>query len=147
MVLNKGKILIDDKEICYEMDSKSFTDMFSCKINNYTNGDIERYNFINPQIINELSLWVKIVFIKKTISSIELKNADPSLKNSYDNWSDAKVKLKRKIHDEWLIKQLGEPHERKLPCIKYNYSWGEILSYSDPRGGDIGISINYKKIK
>lgn len=74
-----------------------------------------------------------------------MKKADPKLKNSYDNWSDDKVELKRKSHDEWLINQLGKPHERKLSGIKYNYTWGEVLSYYDPRGGDIGIAINYYK--
>lgn len=145
MGLDEGKIIINNKEICYRMDSRIFINIFSSEINSYANGDIERYNFKNPQIIDGLSLWIKVVFKKKIISSIELKNADPKLKNSYDNWSDNKVELKRKSHDEWLINQLGQPHERKLPCIQYNYIWGEVLSYYDPRGGDIGIAINYYK--
>lgn len=143
MGLNEGKIVINNKEICYRMDSENFINMFSCKINSYSNGDIERYNYKNPQIIDEVSFWIRIVFKNKIISSIELRNADPKLKNSYENWSNDKVELKRKSHDEWLINQLGQPDERKLPCIKYNYVWGEVLSCYDPRGGDIWIAINY----
>ena len=145
MGLDEGKIIINNKEIYYGMNSGSFTKLFSSEINSYSNGDIERYNFKNPQTIDGLLLWIRIVFKKNIISSIELKNADPKLKNSYDNWSDDKVELKRKSHDEWLINQLGQPHERKLSSIKYNYTWGEALSYYDPKGGDIGIAINYYK--
>ncbi|BCN32396.1 hypothetical protein [Anaeromicropila herbilytica] len=145
MGLNEGKIIINNKEIFYKMDSESFINLFSDEINSYVNGDIERYNFRNPQIIDGVLLWIKIIFRKKIISSIELKNADSKLKNSYDNWSNTKMELKRKSHDEWLINQLGQPHESKLSCIKYNYTWGEALSYSDLKGGDIAIAINFNK--
>lgn len=145
MGLDEGKIIINNKEIFHGMSSGSFINIFSSEVNSYVNGDIERYNFKNPQIIDGLPLWLRIVFKKKCISSIELKNADPKLKNSYDNWSEDKIELKRKSHDEWLINQLGEPTERKLACIKYDYTWGEILSYFDPKGGDTGIAINYHK--
>ena len=143
MGLDKGKIIISNKEIFHGMSSESFINFFSTEVNSYVNGDIERYNFKSPQNINGLTLWLRIVFIKKSISSVELKNADPNLKNTYDNWSKDKLELKRKTHDEWLINQLGEPTVRKLPSIKYVYTWGEILSYLDPKGGDTGIVINY----
>jgi hypothetical protein len=143
MGLDEGKIIISNKEIFHGMSSESFINFFSTEVNSYVNGDIERYNFKSPQNINGLTLWLRIVFIKKSISSVELKNADPNLKNTYDNWSKDKLELKRKTHDEWLINQLGEPTDRKLPSIKYVYTWGEILSYLDPKGGDTGIVINY----
>lgn len=145
MGLDKGEIIVNSRKIYPNMDSVSFFNIFLHEVNNYANGDIERYNFKDPQLINRISLWIKIVFKNKIISSIEMKNADPTLRNSYNNWSDDKVELKRKSHDELLITILGEPNERKLSCIKYNYSWGEILSYYDPRSGDTGISINYYK--
>ncbi|MDG5471456.1 hypothetical protein P6709_06830 [Jeotgalibacillus sp. ET6] len=143
MNLNLGKIIINNNEIFSGMNSGDFLSIFSSEVNSFGNGDIERYHFIQPQIIGGLSFWIKIVFKKKHISSIELKNADPKLKNSYDNWSDDRIVLKRKSHDEWLITTLGQPTERKPSGIKYNYAWGEILSYYDLKGGDTGIVINY----
>lgn len=145
MELDEGKIIINNKEIYYGMNSGSSIKLFSSEVNSYINGDIERYKFKNPQTIDELLLWIRIVFKKNIISSIELKNANPKLKNSYDNWSESRVELKRKSHDECLINHLGQPHERKLSTLKYNYTWGKALSYYDPRGGDIGILINYYK--
>ncbi|WKB35762.1 hypothetical protein QS257_20720 [Terrilactibacillus sp. S3-3] len=145
MSLDEGKIIIRNKEIYHKMNSESFINIFSSEVNNYVNGDIERLILKNPQTIDGLLFWIRIVFKKNLILSIELKNADPFLKNSYDNWSDDKVELKRKSHDEWLIKQLGQPHEKELSCIKYNFLWGEVLSYYDPRSGDTGIVINYHK--
>lgn len=85
MRLDKGEIVINNKEIYSGMDSESFKKMFLIDVNSYTNGTIERYNFKSPQIIEGLSLWVKIIFKDSFLSSIEMKNADLKLKNSYDN--------------------------------------------------------------
>jgi len=143
MGLKDGTILVNNNEIFNGMKSDVFKNIFSSEINSYANGEIERFNFKNPQILDGLALWIRIVFKKKTISSIELKNADPKLKNSYENWSDDNVELKRKSHDEWLINQLGQPVERKPAGIEYNYTWGNVISYYDLRGGDTGIKLNY----
>ncbi|MEI2467965.1 hypothetical protein, partial [Niallia taxi] len=56
---------------------------------------------------------------------------------------DDKVELKRKSHDEWLINQLGQPEERKPAGIEYNYTWGNVISYYDSKGGDSEIRLNY----
>lgn len=48
MGLDEGKIIINNKEIFYRMNSGSFINLFSSEINSYVNGDIERYNFKNP---------------------------------------------------------------------------------------------------
>jgi len=143
MGLKDGTILVNNNEIFYGMKSDNFKNIFSSEVNSYANREIEGYNFKNPQIIDGLALWVRIVFKKKSISSIELKNADPKLKNPYENWSDDKVELKRKSHDEWLINQLGQPEERKPAGIEYNYTWGNVISYYDSKGGDTGIRLNY----
>ena len=143
MGLKDGTILVNNNEIFYGMKSDNFKNIFSSEVNSYANREIEGYNFKNPQIIDGLALWVRIVFKKKSISSIESKNADPKLKNPYENWSDDKVELKRKSHDEWLINQLGQPEERKPAGIEYNYTWGNVISYYDSKGGDTGIRLNY----
>lgn len=143
MGLKNGTILVNNNEIFYGMKSDNFKNIFSSEVNSYANREIEGYNFKNPQIIDGLALWVRIVFKKKYISSIELKNADPKLKNPYENWSDDKVELKRISHDEWLINQLGHPEERKPAGIEYNYTWGNVISYYDAKGGDTGIRLNY----
>jgi len=143
MGLKDGKLIINNNEIYNGMNSGDFINIFSSEVNSYANGEIERYNFKQPQIIDGLALWIRMVFKKKYISSIELKNADPKLKNSYENWSDDNVELKRKSHDEWLINQLGQPADRKPTGIEYNYTWGNVLSYYDPRGGDTGIKLHY----
>lgn len=143
MGLKDGKLIINNNEIYNGMNSGDFKNIFSSEVNSYANGEIERYNFKQPQIIDGLALWIRMVFKKKYISSIELKNADPKLKNSYENWSDDNVELKRKSYDEWLINQLGQPADRKPAGIEYNYTWGNVLSYYDPRGGDTGIKLHY----
>jgi len=97
-----------------------------------------------PKKIGCLDFWVTIRFFNSYIRSIELKNADPALKNSYDNWSDDRMKRKRDSHDHWLVSQLGIPHEKSLQGIEYHFNWGDIISYYGPSSGDTGISIDYK---
>lgn len=145
MRLDKGKIVINNKEIYSGMDSESFKKVFLMDVNSYINGNIERYNFKSPQIIEGLSLWVKIIFKDSFLSSIEMKNADLKLKNSYDNWSDDKVELKRESHNNWLINNLGEAHEKLPVVLRYIYSWGKIESYYDPKAADSGILITYNR--
>ena len=145
MRLDEGKIIINNKEIYSGIDTEGFRKLFFMDVNSYINGNIERYNFKSPQTIVGLSLCIKIIFKDTFISSIELKNADVNLKNSYDNWSDDKVELKRKSHDEWLINNLGEPHEKLPVALRYMYSWGKVESYYDPKAADSGILITYRR--
>lgn len=145
MRLDEGKVIIDNKEIYDGMDSGSFKKLFSTDVNGYINGSIERENFKSPKMIEGLLFWVKIIFKNNIISSIEIKNADSKLKNSYDNWCDDRVELKRKSHDEWLINNLGQPNERRAVLLKYIYNWGNIVSYYDPKAGDSGILITYDR--
>lgn len=143
MILEKGELEINNIIIDKNTTKKKFKSQFINDIKSYIN---DVYNFKQPVNIKSLDLWVEVLFDGENIKRVEMKNADPKLRNSYDNWSNNKVELKRKSHDEWLIRQLGEPHERKLPAIKYKYSWGEILSYYDPRSGDTGVVVNYKEM-
>lgn len=145
MKLDEGKIIVNNKQIYSGMDSESFKNLFLKEVDSYINGSIERYNFKSPQIVKGLLFWVKIVFKENCISSIEMKNADSNLKNSYDNWSDDKVELKRKSHDEWLINNLGQPHEKLPVALRYIYNWGNIVSYYDPKAADSGILITYSR--
>ena len=141
MILEKGEFEINNILIDKNTTKKEFNSQFINDIKSYIS---DEYNFKQPINIKSLDLWVEVIFNDEIIKRVEMKNSDPKLKNSYDNWSNYKVELKRKSHDEWLVRQLGEPHERDLPCIKYYYSWGEILSYYDPRSGDTGIVVNYQ---
>ena len=145
MSLDKGKIVIDNKEIYSGMNSEIFKKYFLMDVNSYINGNIERYNFKSPQVINNLSLWVEVIFKDSLISSIEMQNADLKLKNSYDNWNDDKVELKRKSHNNWLMNNLGQPHEQLLGSLRYRYGWGQIESYYDIKAADSGILITYSR--
>ena len=51
--------------------------------------------------------------------------------------------MKRKSHDEWLINNLGQPHEKLPVALRYIYNWGDIVSYYDPKGADSGILITF----
>ncbi|WP_145613449.1 hypothetical protein [Nitrospirillum amazonense] len=46
-------------------------------------------------------------------------------------------------HDNFLENILGVPAEIDKYHIIYKYSWGEIISYYDPRGGDCAISVSW----
>ena len=54
----------------------------------------------------------------------------------WDSWSEQKEIEKKARHDEWLDALLGPP--------PYRYSWGEITSEFDPRGGFSSIVVRYR---
>jgi len=57
---------------------------------------------------------------------IRLRIAEPGLRlGDWSGWSRNAEDERKRFHDEWLRKQLGEP--------PYSYPWGAIKSYIDTR--------------
>ena len=144
MNLQEGKLNIDSQIISKGTDKTDFITLFSQELNAREKNEICTCRFKLPKKIGKLDFWVTIKFVNSTIRSIVLKNADPNLENSYDNWSDERFEKERESHDNWVISQLGAPHEKSDLGIEYHFIWGNIFSYFEPRSPDTGILINYK---
>lgn len=75
--------------------------------------------------IYDLDFWGVVGFDNDNIVYIELENLDKKLRNSYSNWSNDRVRLKKQSHDKWLKKLLGTPDNVKDNEVIYNLEWGQ----------------------
>ena len=102
------------------------------------------FEFKKEICVNGMFFWIMCVFIDNKLVGVLLENSDEKLRNTYDNWSNEKNLLKRKSHDKWLISNLNKPYEIKSTSIIFERNWGEVISYTDMKSGEIKISISYK---
>jgi hypothetical protein len=52
-------------------------------------------------------------------------------------WTEELELERKKIHDQWLLAELGKP--------PYRYSWGEVVSSFDPKGCVSDIILRYAR--
>lgn len=86
MSLNSGELYINQKRIYHGIDVETFEEMFSEECERYGTGKIVRFVFSKAVEISNLSFWVIVKFRRGYIKTIELKNSDVTLKNSYEDW-------------------------------------------------------------
>lgn len=144
-ILNRKeeKILVNNISIDKQLNKTAFINYFKDDLMPYGNND-EVFIFSKKYSIYNMEFWIVLGFEKDNIQYLELENADKDLSNSYSNWSNYKVKLKKESHDEWLKKLLGAPDVIKDNEVVYNLQWGMVTSYVDPRSGNVSISIRYR---
>lgn len=130
--------LLDNKIL-----KKKFINIFSSFLL-AANVESSTFMFKKPILVNEMNFWIIVHFKNYYVSSIVLENAEESLINNYNNWSNYKFKKKKESHDLWLKKNFGEPDDKKGKSIIYFLSFGQITSYIDQKSGEVGIAIEYK---
>ncbi|EST11007.1 hypothetical protein [Sporolactobacillus laevolacticus] len=136
------KLLVKNISIDKQLNKNVFINHFKDDLMPYDNND-EVFIFSKKHSIYDMEFWIIVGFEKNNIQYIELENADKDLTNSYANWSNYKVKLKKEKHDQWLMQLLGDPDIINDNEIIYNLPWGMVTSYVDPRSGSVCIAIRY----
>lgn len=137
-----GDIEINNIIVNSETEKKDFFNAFHSYFPT-SNANDNMFLFKDSVLLNGIKFWVVVNFRHDKIYSIELENAEEELKNSYDCWSNDKATKKKNIHDEWLVQLLGKPTSKKNSTIIYKENWGEVISFSDPKSGQIEILIVY----
>lgn len=141
-MLQNGEIKINNIFINKETTNSEFKLNFASETKSYL--DL-LYDFVKPIKFGELSFWVEIAFEDEKIKRIEMKNADPELTTSFEEWSNKKVELKKESHDKWLVENFGEPHDKTPSGLTYKFAFGEVISYYDPQNREAGIIFEYGK--
>lgn len=125
IALNDGKIVLSPN-LSKEQFKKSHL---------YSGGKIEpSYSLKILQEINNKSFFVTLFFPNEFLEKIYLTEATKS--TGWGDWSEEKELEKKQRHDKWLNSILGEG--------PYSYSWGEIKSLYDRKGGVSLVIIIYK---
>jgi hypothetical protein len=79
---------------------------------------------------------IALYFLNNKLKEIRLYSEEIALGTSWLDFSEQKELERKKEHDKWLENLIG-----KGP---YLYSWGEIISVFDKKGGVSSIIIRYK---
>lgn len=143
MLLSNGSLTINENNICPYMNIDTFMSLYNGKFDKYGTSKIIRFIFREAIEISGKLFWVIVKFNDGSINMAELKIADENLRNTYENWSTENASIKKKILDEWLEEILGKPSKINTTGIIYEYRWGNVISYSDMKGGEVAIVIKY----
>ena len=111
-------------------ESNLYKEVIRCDEYGYT-----RY-ILNPQLIDNDYFAIGLIFNPDNMIefiSINIVYNDNSSRRA--NWSEERELRRKKEHDKWLLKNIGDP--------PYEYSWGGISSDYDPRSGSSSITIRY----
>ena len=142
---SQGDLRINNIIVNEQINKNTFISYFKSYLMPYSEND-NVLVFSKSYNIDDMDFWIVVGFDNGNIAYVELENSDEKLKNSYSNWCNNKVNLKKKSHDQWLKKILGTPDEVKDNEIIYNLNWGIVTSYIEPRSGSVCITIRYRII-
>jgi hypothetical protein len=93
---------------------------------------------LHPQKYLDHYFIISIFFDQqKRIRFLSLTINDKNDLLSWEGWSEEREMKRKAVHDSWLIQELGEDPP-------YNYEWGLIKSYYEPRSASSSIGITYK---
>lgn len=86
--------------------------------------------------IGNLYFFLNVCFFQKKTKMINFFFSESQIKNqSWDNWNENEEKNNQRKFEEWLNKSIGN---------KRKFSWGDISSNYDSKGGGSSITINYQ---
>lgn len=140
-----GEINIDNKKSLYPLMSKQEFLLDFNKLLEDINIKNSVFELKKEVCLKGMFFWIMCVFRDDKLVGVLLENSDEKLWNTYDNWFNEKNSIKRKSHDDWLIYNLNQPYEIKSTSIVFERNWGDVISYTDMKSGEIKIAIYYKK--
>jgi hypothetical protein len=88
----------------------------------------------NPEMGGQ-KFGVGLGFEGEALRTVDLSMVQSTEPLSRDDWSQDRELARKARHDTWLHAQLG--------YLPWSFSWGEVSSDYDPRGGSSGIRIAY----
>jgi predicted AAA+ superfamily ATPase len=139
----KGKISLREDNIIinknYTKEKFINSSLFKTVFNKFESAYTSNYS-IKPQVILGNEFGLTLTFNKSSLESISLITTE--IKGiPFDEENEEKIKM---LHDKWLEKLFGKPHETGPYWLKYKFEWGEVLSSLDPRAGQSEISFVFK---
>ena len=110
--------------------------------------------------LRERRVLATVYFKEQRLESVDIVLSAEPEGASWADWSLEKEMDAKAFHEAVLKDELGEPHEVALKgvgspmeteperysrtVVTYHYSWGEVLSTYDPRGGFSSIFVRYR---
>jgi hypothetical protein len=89
------------------------------------------------QRISDRTFRVTLHFLTGKLAAVELFEVGAESKAFWNDWSEREEEERKASHDAWLASLLGAP--------PYRYSWGDVTSEFDPRGGYSSIVVRFAR--
>lgn len=84
-----------------------------------------------------VEMYIGLCFYGEHLNSVHMAIVSNDFGTSWNDWSKEKELERKKAHDSWLLKNIGNP--------PYVYNWGTISSVYDNKGAVSKIIINFNK--
>jgi len=94
---------------------------------------------LSPIAQSETNLHLRLQFHDQGLVSISISHAAPRFGTSWADWSEEKELALKAFHESWL--------NQELHLSPGAYSWGEIQSCYDSKGGSSFINLSYRSTK
>lgn len=96
---------------------------------------VENGPFMTYRVAPEPGVGATLLFKGERLENIAWAFSLPN--ETEDDWSEDSEMRRKKHHEEWLLKELGEP--------PYRYRWGEVASEYDAKGVSSAIMVVYDR--
>lgn len=94
------------------------------------------------------SFFISTYYINNMLKNIELGLSDPSFPTSWEEWTEQEELRRHHMHIQLLKEHLKmkptSTQKHPYPYQQYDFPWGDIISYYDPRSGSANITFRYK---
>lgn len=132
--IKSGDIYINNSQI--KLTSSLSEEQFM-KTSLYSGGNTKPFYSVKHSVyIANKNFKIALYFLNNKLKEIRLYSEEIALGTSWLDFSEQKELETKKEHDKWLENVIG-----KGPFL---YSWGEIISVFDKKGGVSSIIIKYK---
>jgi hypothetical protein len=96
---------------------------------------VENGPFVTYRVVPEPGVGATLLFKGERLENVAWAFKLPD--ETKDDWSEESEMQRKKLHEEWLRKELGEPPHR--------YRWGEVASEYDAKGVSSAIMVVYDR--
>jgi hypothetical protein len=90
---------------------------------------------------------ILLCFHGEQLQTIDLSLSESDDETSWNAWSEASERAKKKRHDTLLRKVFGEPTHVSEVGSQFDRAWGEVISTYDPRSASSSIVVSYRRQK
>ncbi len=96
---------------------------------------VENGPFVTYRVAPEPGVGATLLFNGERLENIAWAFSMPG--ETEDEWSEESEMKRKKLHEEWLLKELGRP--------PYQFKWGEVASEYDAKGVSSAIMVVYDR--
>lgn len=96
---------------------------------------VENGPFVTYRVAPEPGVGATLLFNGERLENVAWAFTMPD--EAEGDWSEESEMRRKKVHEDWLQKELGNP--------PYRFNWGEVSSEYDPKGVSSAIIVVYDR--